>query len=168
MRHTLWEPFELCLRQLQTLLEDMVEALQREREAIIEFDLEKIKKTYRQKHEKLLQIERLDLERQEMFDVLRQAAGLSRRAAMEEVLSAALPQESADGIRDRLSCIRSIAQAIQELNDEQRKYVIHSMETIQAPLKMMDSLQGGGKFQGYSEKGLMESGAPQLAVSRSV
>jgi hypothetical protein len=153
MTEGMWDQYEDVLVKLESLLGDLSKTLEEERQGILEFHLEKIKSAYRKNHEKLSEIQSAESTRFELFDELKKQAGSPRSSTVEDLLTRGCSIEQSERIRNRLFCIRSVAQIAQAMNDDQRQYVLHSLESIKAPLMMIEELQGHGGFKGYSQDG---------------
>lgn len=152
--------FESRLEALKNAMGEFVDILRQEREAIIEFDLEKIKQSHEKKYEALNVIQSLEKARQESVVGLMQESGLQgvpSQKILNAVLEKCCTQGQMENIQNLLSCIRSIAQAAQEFNENQRQYLVHSLENIHTSLMLLDSLQGKGKFQCYNPQGGMQN-----------
>jgi len=162
----------LVLNELETLLEEMkgalnllVEHLQAEREAIVEFDLKKIQAAHKAKYEVVIQIQSLEASRKNLIEKLREEMGLKGSFRLEFLLERLSHSAQVEKIRDQSSCIRSIAAAAQEFNENQRDYLACSLQHIQASLVLLDRLQGTATFQGYGpEGGLAYTSASQSRI----
>jgi len=162
---------EKILLDLKDALNRLVGSLQEEREAIIEFDLEKVKASYLHKHEILIEIDQLERLRQDWVNRVGGKiipGGLAKLDSILEVLEKS-ETERVENIRNQLSCIRSIAQAAQEFNECQRQYLAHSLDHIQSSLMLLDSLQGKGRYQCYNKSGhVLLSNEPRIVLDRNL
>ncbi len=150
--------FEGILEELKGAMEEFVESLRQEREAIIDFDLEKITSSYKVKHEHLLRVEAIESLRQQILKEMSAGLGYRGSQVVEAVLGYVSSPARVEKIRTNLSCIRSMAQAAQELNETQRRYIVHSLDTVQTSLMLLDSLQGKGRYQCYDRQGGVQLG----------
>ena len=147
MKENLLDAFEAILVEELEVLDQLIGCLQKEREAIIGFDLKAITAAYKSKHQKIAHLETIETSRR---DVLRNIGSL-------ETSLSALEKKNAAGalqvqrIRHQLSCLRSISQAAQEFNQIQRHYISHTLANVQTSLNLMEHIQGN--LPCYNERG---------------
>lgn len=146
---------EFCnlMEALKTELAGLVETLQEEREAIIEFNLQKLRDVYVNKNDTLLQIEALEKSRLKKQAELASSIGEPQLVRLESILEKVNDEAWVTKVKHLASCIRSISQAAKEFNENQQIYLVHSLANIQSSLQLLDSLQGKGQFQCYDRQG---------------
>ncbi len=154
----LLQHLESNLDALMESLNALVEDLRLEREAIIEFNLKRIQEAYQHKHKTLLRIKSLENIRQAMIQKIKEELLEVESAPIESVLNRITNAEQAERIRDRFSCIRSMAQAAQEFNENQRQYLVRSLRSVQSSLSLLESIQGRSHLHCYNDQGYMQSG----------
>lgn len=164
----LYREFEAILVEESDVLEGLMANLQKEREAIVSYDMEMIASVYKSKHEQLLQVQVLEASRRSVMQQIGQQLGFNGYPTASYLVERAPEKALADRIEQQLSCLRSLAQAVQELNDLQRDYVAHSLDTVQASLTLIDAVRGQGT-KTYGENGLLQDRSIQTgSVSRSI
>ncbi|QQR81092.1 MAG: flagellar export chaperone FlgN [Deltaproteobacteria bacterium] len=155
----LLEDLKKVLSLLTADLQGLITCLQDEKEAVIQYDLKKLKNTYQSKYRQLQKIDETEKSRKEITRQLTLEAGLALQLTVEELLSRAYPGEYSElkeEIRDQMSCVRSLSQAAQEFNELQRQFLMYSLQDVQSSLYLLESLQGNEKFQGYNQQGERE------------
>lgn len=169
MNSTIQQVFQSVLEELKTELVGLVDTLREEREAIIDFDLQKIKDVHSIKNDKLIRIEALEKDRVLKLQELASSVGEPELAKLEEILEKINDSAWVDNILHLTSCIRSIAQAAKEFNETQQIYLVHSLANIQSSLMLLDSLQGKGQFQCYDRQGgMMNDSDSRVTLDRNV
>lgn len=143
----------------------LIECLKKEREAIIDYDLKTLTEVFKSKHENLVRIEVLETSRRGLVKKL----GKTLMEILEEP-SSPISNDQADRIRHTLSCLRSMAQAVQEFNNGQREYILHSLYDVQTTLSLLDTLKGRGLTACYDGQGIVKSNRESASsvMSRSV
>lgn len=152
---TTWE--ELLAEQVGTL-EQLTEVLQDEREAIITFDLLQITAVTRRKETLLNQIQAFESSRRAVTVRLGVALALPGMPGNHALVSALPDSAAAQRIRHQLSCVKSLAQAVMELNESQRRFVAHSLVDVEQSLALIHSLQGATAGAYYNKEGVMGAG----------
>ena len=162
---------ELLVGEVESILSEelevfgsLIDCLKKEREAVILFDLNALAESYKLKHENLLRIEVLETSRRGLIK--------KSEASLQEVLDlqeGSSPQQVAR-VRHLLSCLKSMSQAAQEFNENQKKYLVHSLSDVQSTLSLIEIAQGKGRFHGYDENGLLaqDNRGPSGTMSGSV
>lgn len=149
---SLIQNLDQVLGQLIQQLNILVECLKKEREVIIDYNLNEIIKVTQEKQQCLLAIQAIERERAEIVAQISQELGLKATLKMEKLLDY-FPSEYIEVIKDRLSCVKSLAQAVQEFNESQRQYLEHSLKQVQQSLDLIQNLQGRGTNPGYTKDG---------------
>lgn len=170
MNETLYE-LDSVLTELIEGLDGLIGSLKNEREAIIDYDLVRITDVTKEKQAALLRIQLLETTRQGIVKKLGQALGYTGQPSLDFLLQRVDDASTADRIRQRLSCVKSLAQAAAEFNELQRKYIDHSVGAIQSQLTLMDKLQGKIANPCYTQNGAMSSNPLQKktqVMSRTV
>ncbi|MBF0492340.1 MAG: flagellar export chaperone FlgN [Deltaproteobacteria bacterium] len=169
MNSIIQQEFTGLLEELKMELVALVDALREEREAIIDFDLQKIKDVYTLKNDKLIRIEALEKTRQLKLKELASSIGEPQLAKLESILEKIDDTAWVENIQNLTSCIRSIAQAAKEFNETQQLYLVHSLANIQSSLMLLDSLQGKGQFQCYDRQGgILNDSNSRVTLDRNV
>lgn len=152
---------EALLQEWDSILDEEVEVLsqlidlyKQEREAIIGMDLEGLTVVTKQKHEQILRTQVLETSRRGMTERLGRLLHIAHDVTSERILQAITPNAATTQIRHRLSCLRSMAQAVLELNQGQRRYIAHSLSGVEASLELLTTLSGG---QRYTAAGVMDN-----------
>ncbi len=159
-----YQVIESLLDNLMVGLQELIECLQQEREAIIEWNLKRINTVEQKKHALLSRVANLEKSRKSATVDLAKALGQPANARLGELIDLCSDKALAQTLQHRLSCVRSMAQAAQEFNEVQRQYLVHSLENVQASLHLLDSLQGNGQFNAYNRQGVRE-GQSQSSTS---
>lgn len=162
--------FAAIVAEESDVLELLLHNLQQEREAIVTFDLERITALQKAKHELLLQIEVLETSRRGIMQRLATMFGVTGYPTAAFIIERIPDRALAERVDQQLSCLRSMAQAVQELNDSQRHFVTHSLNEVQASLGLLEALRGQGQYACYGSNGQVNDRAGQTSsvVSRSV
>ncbi|MBX7147966.1 flagellar protein FlgN [bacterium] len=143
------------LTELTNLLHNLVEALREEREAIIDFNLSQIQEIYKKKNDILNRIPVLERERTETTRTLAAELGFKTVPTLSVIFEKLTDRQKAEILSDKLSCLKSLAQAAQEFNDTQKQFVAHTLAHIQNSLKFIEAMQGRASFAGYNKTGNM-------------
>lgn len=152
----LLEDLRNVLSVLTSDLQDLITCLQDEKEAVVSYDLKKIKESYQQKLRQTQRIDHTEHKRRLIVENLKRHAGVSHTLSLDELLSQVYPGSYGilkEEIRDQLSCVRSLSQAAQEFNELQRQFLMYSLQDIHSSLYLLESLQGKERFQGYDQQG---------------
>lgn len=155
MSHDILDRLDQILTGLTDHLNGLVAALREEREAIIEFNLSQIQKIYKIKHDLLSGVQSLERERNVLTGNLAIELGIKSSPSLTYLLDKITDQDAAEIIRNKLSCLKSLAQAAQEFNDTQKQFVAHSLSHVQNSLKFIETMQGRASFAGYNKAGSM-------------
>ncbi len=158
-RPMLLQDLKSALCALTSDLQGLISCLQDEKEAVIRYDVKKLKETYQSKYKQLQKIDRTEKYRKEITDRITCELGLALQTTVEDLLSCAYPgqyEDLKDEIRDQMSCVRSLSQAAQEFNELQRQFLMYSLQDVQSSLYLLQALQGKEKFQGYNQQGEIE------------
>lgn len=150
------DDLEAVLSEEMEVLRHLIDCLKSERESIVNFDLKAMTEAYKIKYQKILQIKMIETSRRDLLKKLGQP--------LEEVLKST-SQVQAERIRHSLSCVRSMAQVVQEFNEIQKQYIAYSLYNVQSSLALMEALQGKGSVRCYDEKGTMASQGSQSSQS---
>lgn len=161
----LLEDLRNVLSSLTSDLQGLITCLQDEKEAVVSYDLKKIKESYQQKLRQTQRIDHTEHKRKVVVEKLMAQAGLSSsmtpRISIDELLTKSFPGNHSilkEEIRDQLSCVRSLSQAAQEFNELQRQFLMYSLQDIHSSLYLLESLQGKEQFQGYDQQGELKEG----------
>ncbi|MBI4239273.1 MAG: flagellar export chaperone FlgN [Deltaproteobacteria bacterium] len=150
----LLEEWDGILSEEVEVLSQLIDLYKREREAIIGMDLEGLTVVTKQKHEQILRTQVLETSRRGMTERLGRLVAIPNDVTSERILQAISATALTTQIRHRLSCLRSMAQAVLELNEGQRRYIAHSISGVEASLELLTMLSGG---QRYTASGVMDS-----------
>lgn len=148
---------ENILEDTKCTLDHLTQDLRDEREAIIELNLEKLTHTYQLKQRKLIHLQSLDRERINLVREIGNELGKPGLSKIEPILGLMKDTHQADRLREQISCIRSLSQAITEFNDIQREYLTFSLHTIRNTLSVMDKCRGEINSPSYNNEGKMNS-----------
>jgi len=147
------ELFHEILDQLITQMDSLMGVLQEERIATIESDISRLAETLKKKTATLNNIRVLQKEQACQSRIL---FGPKIQSLTLETFFSQLPVADAQALRDKMSCVRSLVQAIQEVNDIQRRFVEHSLQDIHNRLQILS--QGRGvPLELYGSKGLIQN-----------
>jgi len=134
--------FDSVLQELISTLDALAESLRAEREAIIEYNLKKLTEVYKSKSDQLSKIQSLNQSRQTVLQALGNELGFPGAPTTDWLIRHIPDPTEAERMRQRVSCLKSLAQAIQEFNETQKQYIVHSLNSVEASLNLLDSLQG--------------------------
>ncbi len=147
MNRSLLSELEGVLQELITSLDNLVISLKDEREAIVEFDLHKIKDVYKRKNELLLKIRYLEGTKTVLVTALSKDMGYESSPSLQFLLERIEDRDAVDIIQHKISCLKSLAQAAQEFNEDQRRYIAHSLSGVQSSMTILN--QALGKSASY-------------------
>ncbi|GEM_PF-5863963 len=163
--------FEAIVVEELEVLERLLNCLQSEREAMVAFDLQLITNSQKLKQELLLQIQVLEASRRGTMEKIGTGLGYRGCPTVQYIVDHLSDAAQAARLAHSLSCLRSMAQAVQELNEDHRHYIAHSLTTVQQSLALLDMMQGQVTQVGYTKQGTMQrevSREPSTVMSHSV
>lgn len=166
MKQTLLSEFESVIVELREVLDKLLQSLQEERIAIIEYDVEGISKSHQNKSKYLMRMQTLGKSRNDILHRLQKEMGLSPETGIKEILENYGDQIQSDRILHQVSCVKSLAQAAEEFNESQRRYLSHTLSKVQANLSLLESLQGKGVYTAsYNQSGMVSEGRSSTVSS---
>lgn len=142
MTPNLLSELEGVLQELISTLDNLVSCLKDEREAIVEFDLHKIKDAYKRKNELLLRIRYLEGTKSVLVASLSREMGYESSPTLQFLLEKLEDRAAVESIRHKSSCLKSLAQAAQEFNEDQRRYIAHSLSGVQSSMAILNGALG--------------------------
>lgn len=146
---------ESQLNEITATLDELVSCLREEREAIVEYDLDRINQSLVTKHAVVLNLQRLDHARRESAKLIAADLGMPGAPSTGFVISRIPDSEKSRQLGDRMSCIRSLAQVVSEFNDLQQQLLDESLNQTSKSLDLIMGLRGQGINQGYDSKGTL-------------
>ncbi len=163
MNGQLLKQLEMVMLELLDALGSLVQSLQQEREAVVEYNLKLIAEAGRAKQENLKRVQAIESARHDLMMKIGQELGCQGKPSTDFIVAQLADQIQAEKIRHYVSCIRSMAQAAQELNTDQRRYLAHSLNFVQQSLTLIENLQGKGLCSGYTKNGTLSGTVVQLS-----
>ncbi len=135
------------------LLQGLQETLQHEREALIFFNTATLTELATRKRKQLVQLESLEAARAEVLTKIGPTIGFPGKPTIDIVISRIDDASVVAQIRHLLSCLKSIAQAVHELNMSQRDFVACSLAGVENALLLLDNLQRQSLGACYDQQG---------------
>ncbi len=148
--------YEAVLVEVLEAISALLECMKAEREAMVFLDTARLMDTYKEKHSILVRLDTLEKSRSELTGILAQHLRLVKGAGTREIMQHLETSEQTKRIGHCLSCIKSIAQAVQELNAGQRKFAAYSLSDIETSMTLIDKLQKSVRNPCYDEKGSVQ------------
>ncbi len=115
-----------------------------EREAIVDFNLQTITQTSRRKNNLLLKLRALESAKVVCTQKIASSLGLKGSPRISEIIRHIDDPEMAQALESKISCVKSLAQAAQEVNEIQRLYVLSSLNGVQSSLAILGQFQADG------------------------
>lgn len=152
MINQLSKNLEKVFEELITVLDGLSESLKVEREAIVEFDLKKINSVFKQKTAQINKAQSLQHIQKEALSKLAKSLDIRGVPTFKAVFDKLPDKKYAQHLQDRFSCVKSLAQAVQELNETQRQYLAYSIHQIQSSLQITSALKGQANTESCYDK----------------
>jgi hypothetical protein len=156
MTEQLISDYESNLEGLTKELDLLVELLREEREAIVEYDLKKITAIYKRKNDSLNKIQNIERNKDTATELLATHFGFKGRPSSNWIVEKITDPTIAERIKSRLSCLKSLAQAVQEFNESQRQYVARSLQDVRTSLSLLGQLRGKNT-ESYTRDGVIDN-----------
>ena len=163
---------ELLLNELLSLLEGEISlygslllALQKEKRAVVESNLEELNETNREKESLFLKIRILEEQRITILENLAENLGQSAKNLTLTKLSQLVEEPQSIQLADCHSRFLSLAQSIQEVNLSNKALLNHSLDLVRSSLTLLSDLMVSnpvyyrtGKIQSGDQSGRLVSG----------
>lgn len=155
--------------KLSLSLNQLMEVLKNEREAVVMYDWQQVQKIGQVKNQQVHDIKLLEKQKDDVFLGLRRKYGLVDYTSIFEFIKQIKASHSQQKVwKDKLSKIRSLSQAIAEMNESERVLIQHSLKEIENRIRLIDSQNLTTTFQSqvYNKKGVFSGETTQKTNSR--
>ena len=154
---------ELLLNELLGLLggeiglyDSMLLALQKEKRAVVESNLDELMETNREKESLFLKIRILEEQRLTVIEKLAEDLGQSAQNLTLTKLSQLVEEPQSTQLADCHSRFLSLAQSIQEVNLSNKALLNHSLDLVRSSLTLLSDLMPSNPV--YYKSGKMQAG----------
>lgn len=144
MDNHLIDESDCILKDLIVVLDELMCLMKEEHECVITYNISKIYELNKKKNDLLLKIKVLESAKDISMQKIARALGIQGQVSSKFIIERIPDKQRAEDLSQKISCLVSLAQAVQEFNDIQREYIQLSLNTIHAEMMILGQMEPSG------------------------